>query len=213
MSIKEQSLTAALSAVRLKDLPAPLREGDGYWIEALALVRKRDMSESYCLVRRGGNGLLRYVRDFGNLSPIVTDNKERGIYGLIRLYPCEFLDERYVPKSDSAIRNLLRGHYEEGEVHRIMGLPAAEREIIVIDTVIAAQRGAVARSEAKYEPEAVEALIEQQLALQDSGEAMRDESGVLEAVKDANLDDFDNKDTKTTKRKTHGRKRVRKDPS
>lgn len=213
MSVKEKSLAAALDAVRLKDLPAPLSGSDGYWIEALVLVRKRDMSESYCLARRGGNGLIRYVRDFGTLSPIVADNKERGIYGLLRIYPCEFLDERYMPKSERAVRSLLALHMDAAEVERVMALPKDSREAYIIDAAIDEQRGATARGETKHEsPKDVEAFVEEQLEIQRSADYIRDASGTVEAIRDVSLDtleldlDMDTNTETDTKRKRNGRR-------
>lgn len=83
-NIKESSLKKALNFVMLQELPKQLRATDkGYWVEAIALVRKRNMTSSYCVAKRGGDGRIRYTADFGDISPIV---------GLISVHPYLVLD-------------------------------------------------------------------------------------------------------------------------
>lgn len=68
--IKESSLRACLCAVGLSSLPARYHDGDGWWLRAIVLVRKRGVSESYCVACRDADGRVRYVRDFGVMAPI-----------------------------------------------------------------------------------------------------------------------------------------------
>ena len=89
-NIKEESLSKALSAKRIPDLPKQYREDSGeYWLEAIVLVRKLNMSQSYAVVKRDADGKISYTADFGDISPIS---------GLISIHPYMYLNkERYMP--------------------------------------------------------------------------------------------------------------------
>ena len=88
--IKEESLSKALSAKRIPDLPKQYREDSGeYWLEAIVLVRKLNMSQSYAVAKRDADGKISYTADFGDISPIS---------GLISIHPYMYLNkERYMP--------------------------------------------------------------------------------------------------------------------
>ena len=89
-NIKEESLSKALSAKRIPDLPKQYREDSGeYWLEAIVLVRKLNMSQSYSVAKRDADGKISYTADFGDISPIS---------GLISIHPYMYLNkERYMP--------------------------------------------------------------------------------------------------------------------
>ena len=89
-NIKEESLSRALSAKRIPDLPKRYREDSGeYWLEAIVLVRKLNMSQSYAVAKRDADGKISYTADFGDISPIS---------GLISIHPYMYLNkERYMP--------------------------------------------------------------------------------------------------------------------
>lgn len=92
-NIKESSLKKALNFVMLQELPKQLRATDkGYWVESIALVRKRNMSTSYCVAKRGGDGRIRYTADFGDISPIA---------GLVSIHPYLVLDTETMIPYDS----------------------------------------------------------------------------------------------------------------
>ena len=89
-NIKEESLSRALSAKRIPDLPKQYREDSGeYWLEAIVLGRKLNMSQSYAVAKRDADGKISYSADFGDISPIS---------GLISIHPYMYLNkERYMP--------------------------------------------------------------------------------------------------------------------
>ena len=89
-NIKEESLSKALSAKRIPDLPKQYREDSGeYWLEAIVLVSKLNMSQSYAVAKRDADGKISYTADFGDISPIS---------GLISIHPYMYLNkERYMP--------------------------------------------------------------------------------------------------------------------
>lgn len=89
-NIKEESLSRALSAKRIPDLPKQYREDSGeYWLEAIVLVRKLNLSQSYAVAKRDADGKISYTADFGDISPIS---------GLISIHPYMYLNkERYMP--------------------------------------------------------------------------------------------------------------------
>ena len=69
-NIKEESLSKALSAKRIPDLPKQYREDSGeYWLEAIVLVRKLNISQSYAVAKRDADGKISYTADFGDISP------------------------------------------------------------------------------------------------------------------------------------------------
>ena len=70
-TLKEQSLSKALSSKGLAELPKQYRDGsDEYWLEAIVLVRKQNLTQSYCLAKRDADGKISYIDDFGMMSPI-----------------------------------------------------------------------------------------------------------------------------------------------
>lgn len=94
MNIKEKSLKQALTSVRVPELPKQYREGDGeYWLEAIVLVCKRDGSLSYAVAKRGVDGVIRYISDYGNMSQIK---------GLISIHPYTYLNNYKYIQSGSA---------------------------------------------------------------------------------------------------------------
>lgn len=88
--LKEQSLSKALSAKGLAELPKQYRDDCGeFWLEAVVLVRKQNLTQSYCLAKRDADGKISYVADYGMMSPIS---------GLISIHPYMYLDkETYMP--------------------------------------------------------------------------------------------------------------------
>lgn len=88
--LKEQSLSKALSAKGLTELPKQYRDDCGeFWLEAVVLVRKQNLTQSYCLAKRDADGKISYIADYGMMSPIS---------GLISIHPYMYLDkEAYMP--------------------------------------------------------------------------------------------------------------------
>lgn len=88
--LKEQSLSKALSAKGLTELPKQYRDDCGeFWLEAVVLVRKQNLTQSYCLAKRDADGKISYIADYGMMSPIS---------GLISIHPYLYLDkETYMP--------------------------------------------------------------------------------------------------------------------
>ena len=84
MDIKEQSLKLALEATACRELPRVYKDGSGFWIKAIVLVRKRNQTQSYALAERGADGVIRYVKDFGLMSQIE---------GLVSVHPYVYFDE------------------------------------------------------------------------------------------------------------------------
>lgn len=86
MTIKDKSLQRALNASACRELPKAVGEEDttkSYWVKAIALVRKRDLSQSYCLVERGSDGVIKYKADYGTPSTI---------FGLVSVHPYVVVD-------------------------------------------------------------------------------------------------------------------------
>lgn len=89
-NIKEESLSRALSAKCLPELPKQYRDDCGeYWLEAIVLVKKQNLSQSYAVAKRNADGRIEYKADYGDISPIS---------GLVSIHPYMYLDkETYLP--------------------------------------------------------------------------------------------------------------------
>lgn len=86
---EQESLVDALSYCSLRDVPN-VDNGEGYWLEALAKVAKRDGSHSYVFVERDLETLEPTIRkDFGSIS---------GIAFIEEYYPFEYLREEFMTK-------------------------------------------------------------------------------------------------------------------
>lgn len=101
-NVTEDSLRRALAELGLTQtgLPKMWRgEQDGFWIKAVALVRKLNGDRSYYAVERMADGRIVYRTDFGRMSPVME---------LVRVFPYVFLDEaRYVDVGDAGDRRFL----------------------------------------------------------------------------------------------------------
>ncbi len=105
--IKEKSLRLAKEAALLKELPKPWREGDsGFWFEAILLVKKANLDQSYILAERDGRGIIHYKKDFGRMSPIL---------GIVGIYPYMFIDTAKIENltTDKAKRKALEEFYPD----------------------------------------------------------------------------------------------------
>lgn len=72
-NIKETSLDRALKASRLTELPKQAKPSDPiFWKEAIVLVRKRDLTQSYAMAHRDITGRITYTADYGTPAPIVS---------------------------------------------------------------------------------------------------------------------------------------------
>lgn len=90
MNIKEESLSLALSDKALKELPKKYRDDSGeFWLEAIVLVKKQNLTQSYAAAKRDADGKISYMADYGMMSPIA---------GLVSVHPYMYLDkETYMP--------------------------------------------------------------------------------------------------------------------
>lgn len=129
-NIKEESLSKALSAKRIPDLPKQYREDSGeYWLEAIVLVRKLNMSQSYAVAKRDADGKISYTADFGDISPIS---------GLISIHPYMYLNkERYMPfetmeQKRHALKEYLGGDDEVVEAVNEMADEDVEHSLLEI---------------------------------------------------------------------------------
>lgn len=87
-NIKQESLVRALSMFMLKELPDK-DDGKLIWVKALALVKKRDGTQSYVCLKRNADTLTYNIsNDFGTCSAVVE---------YVEIYPFSFLKEKYMP--------------------------------------------------------------------------------------------------------------------
>lgn len=86
---EQEALVDALSYCSLRDIPS-VDDGEGYWLEALAKVAKRDGTHSYVYVSRDIETLEPTIKkDFGTVS---------GIAFIEEYYPYEYLREEFMTK-------------------------------------------------------------------------------------------------------------------
>ena len=84
-NIKDLSLSKALSALSLPELPKQYRDDCGeYWLEAIVLVRKQNLSNSYAVAKRGADGKIVYKADFGDGKIIDYEKLYNGRFILLR---------------------------------------------------------------------------------------------------------------------------------
>lgn len=134
-ALKEQSLSKALSSKGLAELPKQYRDGsDEYWLEAIVLVRKQNLTQSYCLAKRGADGKISYIDDFGMMSPIS---------GLISIHPYLYLDRStYMPYENieqmrHALAQYIGGDEEAKEA--VNELPDTEVQYQILQIAIDSQ--------------------------------------------------------------------------
>lgn len=134
--IKEKSLSEALSATACSELPKRLKSNDTrFWIEAIILVKKANMTMSYTTAKRRGDGSIVYTGDYGTMSPIM---------GIVSIHPYLFLSKAFLPKGGEAeMRSLLMENTtDEEERKKIEVASAQEIGAMVIDYAIQQQKDA-----------------------------------------------------------------------
>lgn len=134
-NIKDLSLSKALSALSLPELPKQYRDDCGeYWLEAIVLVRKQNLSNSYAVAKRGADGKIIYKADFGDISPIS---------GLISIHPYMYLNKSvYMPfENVEQMRQALVQYIgaDEEAVEAVEELPDSEVEYQMLQIAIEAQ--------------------------------------------------------------------------
>ena len=194
-NIKEESLSKALSAKRIPDLPKQYREDSGeYWLEAIVLVRKLNMSQSYAVAKRDADGKISYTADFGDISPIS---------GLISIHPYMYLNkERYMPfetmvQKRHALKEYLGG--DEEVIEAVDDMTDEDVEHSLLEIAINSQYAG--ESIAKTHDAILEAVgVEPKSTIQfeKHEELKSDEEGTTEADNTANAENADGGDTDET---------------
>ena len=134
-NIKDLSLSKALSALSLPELPKQYRDDcSEYWLEAIVLVRKQNLSNSYAVAKRGADGKIIYKADFGDISPIS---------GLISIHPYMYLNKSvYMPfENVEQMRQALVQYIgaDEEAIEAVEELPDSEVEYQMLQIAIEAQ--------------------------------------------------------------------------
>ena len=184
-NIKEESLSKALSAKRIPDLPKQYREDSGeYWLEAIVLVRKLNMSQSYAVAKRDADGKISYTADFGDISPIS---------GLISIHPYMYLNkERYMPfetmvQKRHALKEYLGG--DEEVIEAVDDMTDEDVEHSLLEIAINSQYAG--ESIAKTHDailEAVGVVPKSTIQFEKDEEPMSDEEGTTETDNTANAE-------------------------
>lgn len=105
MFLEEETLSEALSFTRLRELPKKYVPELGLtWILAVALIKKKNLMNSYAIVEQRADGLIQYKKTFGRLSPID---------GLISIHPYMYVDEEALAIAKRANRRTIAMHYPD----------------------------------------------------------------------------------------------------
>lgn len=187
-NIKEESLSKALSAKRIPDLPKQYREDSGeYWLEAIVLVRKLNMSQSYAVAKRDADGKISYTADFGDISPIS---------GLISIHPYMYLNkERYMPfetmvQKRHALKEYLGG--DEEVIEAVDDMTDEDVEHSLLEIAINSQYAG--ESIAKTHDailEAVGVVPKSTIQFEKDEEPKSDEEGITETDNTTNAENVD----------------------
>ena len=93
-SKKLESLKKCLEHANSFELPKEFDKNSGdYWLKAIVLVKKHNMSENYAIAERNSQGKAVVVRDFGAISPLESIEK---------VYPYVILDKSLIPEFKDA---------------------------------------------------------------------------------------------------------------
>lgn len=194
-NIKEESLSRALSAKRIPDLPKQYREDSGeYWLEAIVLVRKLNMSQSYAVAKRDADGKISFTADFGDISPIS---------GLISIHPYMYLNkERYMPfetmvQKRHALKEYLGG--DEEVIEAVDDMTDEDVEHSLLEIAINSQYAG--ESIAKTHDailEAVGVVPKSTIQFEKDEEPKSDEEGTTETDNTDNSEDADGGNTDET---------------
>ena len=106
-SKKLESLKKCLEHANSFELPKEFDKDSGdYWLKAIVLVKKHNMSENYAIAERNSQGKAIVVRDFGAISPLESIEK---------VYPYVILDKSLIPdfKDENEIKEYIIGNYGE----------------------------------------------------------------------------------------------------
>lgn len=193
-NIKEESLSRALSAKRIPDLPKQYREDSGeYWLEAIVLVRKLNMSQSYAVAKRDADGKISYTADFGDISPIS---------GLISIHPYMYLNkERYMPfetmvQKRHALKEYLGGDEEVIEAVDDMTDEDVEHSLLEIainsqyaGESIAKSHNAILEAVGVVPKSTIQFEKDEELKSDEEGTTETDDTANAEGVKDGNADE------------------------
>ena len=187
-NIKEESLSKALSAKRIPDLPKQYREDSGeYWLEAIVLVRKLNMSQSYAVAKRDADGKTSYTADFGDISPIS---------GLISIHPYMYLNkERYMPfetmvQKRHALKEYLGGDDEVIEAVNDMADEDVEHSLLEIAINSQYAGESIAKTHDAI-LEAVGVVPKSTIQFEKDEEPKSDEEGTTETDNTANAENAD----------------------
>lgn len=134
-NIKDLSLSLALSDKCLSELPKQFRDDCGeYWLEAIVLVKKQNLSQSYAVAKRGADGRIEYKADYGDVSPIA---------GLISIHPYLYLDKHmYMPYENvGQMRHALAQYIggDEEAVKAVEDIPDTEVQYQLLQIAIDSQ--------------------------------------------------------------------------
>lgn len=103
-SYKEYSMRQCLIDEGLPDLPKLHKEENGFWIKAVALVKKFPFHQTYMLVEHRADGYIKFCKDYPPFGQIT---------GLLEVRPYMYLDEKAMDACKGYSRDLIALRYPE----------------------------------------------------------------------------------------------------
>lgn len=180
MTLKEQSLREALDNSSCTSLPKQLEpSSNAFWISAIILVKKKNLTESYALAKHRGDGSINITHDFGAMSPIA---------GITSIHPYLFLEESFLPKgSKKHVRDTLYAYFaniNKEKAELIADLTEEELEPYKIEYAMAMQEQAGKNAEMRnYITNISESVAEGKPLFDEDDEEEDDDEGILLAAK------------------------------
>ena len=127
-NVLQSSLEQCLRFAKVSVLPQEY-DGNNYWIFAIVLLQKADMSKNYAIAENDGYGRANVVKDFGHSARIAQ---------VLEIRPFLIAGDEILPdlRSRAHIRNFLRSNNMDDEVAESLfskkhedGTPKSEDEI------------------------------------------------------------------------------------
>lgn len=112
MDALQYSLEQSLSVAKVTELPS-VYDGDKYWIFAIVLLQKVDMSKNYAVAENDGRGNPTIVKDFGHPAKIAK---------ILEIRPFLIAGDEILPdlKNRAHIKNYLRSNgMDDAEVDNL----------------------------------------------------------------------------------------------
>jgi len=196
--LEKESLLAALEAVKCKDLPPELKDGE-IFVRALVRVLKTNNQESYCYAINDGTNTPQIKKSFGTVAQIVR---------VLSIHPLSVLDKNYIPSfnvRDEVKAYLSRSGENDDYLNRLFDEGTEESKAAIKSLVIKHSIQDQLREELRADYMEMRAKREAEAAERAKREEAEREAKRQEKEKEIK-ERAKNEEAKRTKRQAAGRK-------